>query len=598
MVLFGLQIRVTALPAVALLVSGCFNPPAAKPVDTDGGTASEASGRDASEGETMAGTAMAGSDDETMTGSTGIVTTPAASMTATNGASTSDTESTATEETTSVESCEVGMEESCWEAEDGTSLPPLSGDPQGECRLGMRACSPEGVWGPCGGAIGPAPSDSCDVAGADNDCDGVPNEGCACTGTESRACGTDTGNCQMGMQTCENDMWGPCEGGIAAQPLDSCEVEGDDANCNDSRNEGCPCIGTQAQSCSECATQTCDPANRTWGECIVQSSSCTIDGVCYGHNAVNPDNPCQYCDAVLNQSGWTSSSNTTACDDGLFCNGNDTCNGAGECVHQFPGDSRCDGVSGPCARATCSEQARSCTLPNTEVCGQRTEYRCQPNVSCGARRERRQVRRFCSGSSATCDGAEVADTSWASDGNCGAGEACTANATSTSCSAEVGCVAWCDATDLCWLHEVPSRMNLDNANTHCNAGSWGGETDWRLPTVDEWISVLRGCNNGTISGQVASSCEMTPFRCVDDSNSCDAVDDCTSCTQNQGPDSGDTNCYWVSSLQGPCNDVYGYWTSTSYMGYSDRWVAHPRTGHIFGFGVIGNALNAKCVFQR
>jgi len=498
--------------------------------------------------------------------------------------------------TTPVE-CEEGTQEVCWESPDGTMFPGRSGTPEGDCRFGERQCSTEGVWGPCEGAVGPAEADSCDVAGADNNCNGVPNESCPCTGTETRPCGSSTGNCEPGTQTCSNEVWGACEGGVIAQALDACTIADDDANCNGVPNEGCPCVsGDAAESCGECATRTCDPANRAWGECIVQTSSCTIEGVCYGHNAANPDNPCQYCDAVLNPTTWTNSSNSTGCDDGLFCNGADTCNGSGTCTHEYPNGTRCDGTTGPCAGASCNEQARSCVLPNTEVCEDETEYRCTPNGSCGAQIERRQVQQFCSGSSVGCDG-PLSTGDWQPDDTCGDDEICTSTGTSASCNADVECVAFCDPeTGLCWLDEV-RQLNLTSAQTFCNAATSGGNNEWRLPTVDEWIGVLRGCDNGTRGDQtLESSCQMTPALCSP-AGSCDAANQCTACADNQGPDTGDNGCYWEASLTGPCNDVLGYWTSTSFTGASERWVAHPRSGRVFGFGVPGSSLNIKCVTQ-
>lgn len=498
----------------------------------------------------------------------------------------------------SEEYCEPGREKTCWETPDGTELPDLGGEVQGECRLGARRCTSEGAWGPCEGAVGPAESDLCDLGGADNDCNGVPNEGCSCLGDETRPCGSDVGNCEQGIQTCGGDVWGSCEGGVSARASDSCEIDGDDANCNGIPNEGCSCKGDETESCGECATRTCDPVRGEWGECVVQNASCTIGGVCYGHNARNPDNPCQYCDASLNQTGWTNASSSTSCDDRLYCNGADTCDGSGACVHEFPDGDRCAGVSGPCAAAACSEETRSCVLPNSQACGDRMEYRCSASETCGASIERRRIRQFCSGASASCDGAETPD-SWQRDTTCGATEVCTSDGFSASCTLDVECVAWCSPTDLCWLHEAPMRMNYDSAVTYCNAGTWGGETGWRLPSVDEWISVFRGCANGTRSGVVGSSCEMFPPRCSPQpSESCSDVSNCAACPENQGPDTNDSGCYWESGLSGPCNDTYGYWTATSFMGASDRWVAHPRTGTVAGFGVAGFSLNVKCVAQR
>ena len=58
-----------------------------------------------------------------------------------------------------------------------------------------------------------------------------------------------------------------------------------------------------------------------------------IGGQCVSHNAKDPSNPCRYCDATINQHGWTNASSSASCDDGLWCNGDDTCDGSAACEH-------------------------------------------------------------------------------------------------------------------------------------------------------------------------------------------------------------------------------------------------------------------------
>src|SRR6185503_21157619 len=94
----------------------------------------------------------------------------------------------------------------------------------GNCRFGSQACSPDGSWTACSGAVGPQARDRCDVAADDADCDGIPNEGCACIDGNERPCGSNTGNCQQGTQTCAGQVWGSCEGETARQQFDSCAI--------------------------------------------------------------------------------------------------------------------------------------------------------------------------------------------------------------------------------------------------------------------------------------------------------------------------------------------------------------------------------------
>ncbi|MBX3251337.1 MAG: hypothetical protein KF901_29435 [Myxococcales bacterium] len=78
--------------------------------------------------------------------------------------------------------------------------------------------------------------EQCD--GMDNNCDGVIDEGCMCTGDDVRNCGTDVGECVRGVQRCEGGTWSAaCDGGRGPQP----EVcNGLDDDCNGRVDEGLP----------------------------------------------------------------------------------------------------------------------------------------------------------------------------------------------------------------------------------------------------------------------------------------------------------------------------------------------------------------------
>ena len=171
--------------------------------------------------------------------------------------------------------CNVGQKKDCWELEDGKPIDPVPTAEVGSCHIGKRFCGEDQRWGACLGAVGPSDKDSCDVAGNDDDCDGVPNEGCTCVNGIKRACGTDTGSCKAGQQTCVDHAWGPCDGEIAKQALDSCAVAGNDDNCNGTANDDCPCVGNATGSCSGgCGTRTCNAAARSWGACLPSTSEC------------------------------------------------------------------------------------------------------------------------------------------------------------------------------------------------------------------------------------------------------------------------------------------------------------------------------------
>jgi hypothetical protein len=100
----------------------------------------------------------------------------------------------------------------------------------GNCSRGTVTCDENGTWGPC--SIEPEDADSCDDEGDDADCDGTPNGGCPCLSGETRPCGpeTDDGICEFGTSICLNQMWAGCEGAVLPGPRD-CRSS-DDNDCD------------------------------------------------------------------------------------------------------------------------------------------------------------------------------------------------------------------------------------------------------------------------------------------------------------------------------------------------------------------------------
>ncbi len=108
----------------------------------------------------------------------------------------------------------------------------------------------------------------------------------------------------------------PCDDGDACTHTDACKSG--------------QCRGV-AYGCDDLLACT-DDACRGDGTCdhAIQSGFCVIDGVCRADGAEN--GPCLYCDAALDQTGWTTRDGT-ACDDGQACTKEDRCVGAtGQCA--------------------------------------------------------------------------------------------------------------------------------------------------------------------------------------------------------------------------------------------------------------------------
>ncbi len=144
----------------------------------------------------------------------------------------------------------------------------------GVCSDGVQTCRAVGVewgdWGSseCQGDRIPS-SEQCD--GQDHDCDGTRDEGCPCVVGETRNCGLESLHppCTGGVQRCdEMGHWGMCEGAI----LPASEICGDsiDNDCDGLVDTGCGCV-PEPERCRDSIDNDCD------GE--IDELACTPDWV-------------------------------------------------------------------------------------------------------------------------------------------------------------------------------------------------------------------------------------------------------------------------------------------------------------------------------
>ena len=272
-----------------------------------------------------------------------------------------------------------------------------TGDP---CE-GLLACDEDGDF--CVECDEDNPCDDADVCTTDECVDGVcvytDVEGCCnedadcddglfCTGTETCVDGT----CVEGEDPCDPDTEVCDEAAGECVLLDLCDgVECDNGLFCDGEETCDPATGECVDGTAPCADAIdCDEDTDTCIECVV-AADCDDDDLC-------TDDSCE--DGICVNAA-------VDCDDGLYCNGVETCEAAtGDCID---GDDPCDADT-----EYCDEDNDECTdlLPCTE------DTDCDNGVF--------------------CDGAETCVAGFCADGDSPCNEDETCDETSDSCIAPTG----------------------------------------------------------------------------------------------------------------------------------------------------------------
>lgn len=183
----------------------------------------------------------------------------------------------------------------------------------GSCALGEQTCS-SATWSAC--SVTAKTSDTCEK-GNDDNCNGEPNEGCACVEGEKQGCGPSVtrGICVRGEMTCSGQKWGQCVGATYALSRDCTSAADNDCDGNpDNTADGiCECVPGNSRTCGthpgldgvgicKAGTQTCDlSADKTeshWSDCVGSvgpsdelCTSAQTDENCDGR--VNESPPCK-----------------------------------------------------------------------------------------------------------------------------------------------------------------------------------------------------------------------------------------------------------------------------------------------------------------
>jgi hypothetical protein len=213
--------------------------------------------------------------------------------------------------------------EECWEGEDGSALPADAAG-QGSCSLGQRVCAADGEWSACLGAVAPQVNDTCDVAGNDDNCNQLPNDECECTVDAQQSC-ADTLPC-----TDDSCVDGTCSTVIKAE---FCVIDG---QCH---------AAEQAQADNICSV--CNPA----------LSQSTWSGAANGTQ--NPSNPCQICSGV----SLVANVGADCGSEPSECSAQDTCDANAACQANDEDDGKvCS--EGECNAGECEPLPFDCVAPS------------------------------------------------------------------------------------------------------------------------------------------------------------------------------------------------------------------------------------------
>ena len=146
-----------------------------------------------------------------------------------------------------------------------------------------------------------------------------------------------------------------------------------------------------------------------------------------------------------------------------------------------------------------------------------------------------------------------------------------------------------DATGLTW--QVPTedavQLNLAQAEAYCEALAVGGSDDWRLPTIDELRTLIRGCPETETGGLCpeTDACTAPNPPCYDDIG-------CIGCASREGGPGLD-GCFWPEEMGTHCGWAWSSSIATDIDGYS--CFAEFGSAHL-SHNPVGNGLAIRlCV---
>jgi len=144
---------------------------------------------------------------------------------------------------------------------------------------------------------------------------------------------------------------------------------------------------------------------------------------------------------------------------------------------------------------------------------------------------------------------------------------------------------WTDLkSKLMWQNPATGKiMDWKTAKQYCRNLDSDGHKDWRLPTIGELRSLVRGCPS-TVAG---GACGVTDT-CLSESK-CWGEGTCWSCSGKNGPAEG---CYWPDEMKGTCG---WYWSSSAVEARGlAAWLVYFASGSV-PFTFVSFDGHVRCV---
>jgi hypothetical protein len=338
---------------------------------------------------------------------------------------------------------------------------------------------------------------------------GGPTATITCTGgNQCKVCDPNPANAGAGQARCTVNATNgkTCDDGLFCNGADTCAAGACTVHPGDPCTGGTECNKT----CDETAKNCFDAATTA---CTTDSNACTDD----------------FCDGA---GACAHTNNTAPCDDGVFCNGTETC-GSGTCNHT--GDP-C--VGGAECNNTCNEGAKTCFKPAASACTSDGNV-CTDDACDGAGACAHTNNTAPCDDGVFCNGADVCGSGTCHHGGdpCAGGaecnNACNEGGRTCFASAATGCTSdgngctddLCNGAGACVHTNNTAACNDGNACTQtdtCSGGSCVGGNPV-VCTASNTCHTAGTCDTAT--GTCSNPAKSNGAGC-DDGNACTQADSC------------------------------------------------------------------------